>query len=164
MALFSIFRNDNKINGFSLLEMMVVLTITGIMLMVGGSLFTDYRKNVRLKEAATIFMSDIKLAKQKATTENVAYKCEFQLSNDTIYSFGPYVGGIITNPVTRRLHDVSSDISFRRVSSTEVDNGIILQPRGTATTGFVVLQNKNKKIKIDINATGRLTIDQNYTE
>jgi prepilin-type N-terminal cleavage/methylation domain-containing protein len=164
MTLFSIFQKDKNIKGFSLAEMMVVLTIAGILMMVAGSMFTNYRKNIRLREAASIFMSDIKLAKQRASAENVPYKCEFNHVDDTAYAFGQFVGGNVTNPVTRSLHNVSPDISFRRVSSSLADNGFILQPRGTSTQGFVVLQNSKKKIRINITTTGRMTIDQNYVE
>jgi len=164
MSFVSIFQKDKNIKGFSLAEMMVVLTVAGILIMVASSMFSDYRKNIRLREATTVFMSDIKLAKQEAAAKNVAYKCAFNSGDDTVYYLGQYVGGNITNPVTRQLHDISSDISFRRVSSTETDNGIIMQPRGTSTVSHVVLQNSKKKMRVDISATGRITLNQNYVE
>ncbi len=169
MTLLSIFQKDKNIKGFSLAEMMVVLAIAGILITVAASMFSDYRKNIKIREAATIFMSDIKLFKQRAAAENKPYKCQFDPGDDTVYEIMLYnnttkTSSSLNKPWKRKLHDISNDISFRRVSSTEADNGIILQPRGTATTGFVVLQNAKKKMRVDISSTGRMTINQNYVE
>jgi prepilin-type N-terminal cleavage/methylation domain-containing protein len=167
MSLFGIFKKDKNIKGFSLVEMVVVLAIATILMAIGSSMFTKYRKNTKLREATQIFMTDIKLAKQKAAAENSKYKVAFNRADDTVYYIEKLDAGgnVITDKtITKNLHDVDKDVSFRKVSSTQSDNSFDEQPRGTSTGGYVVLQNKNKKIKIVINQTGRMTIDQNYTE
>lgn len=166
MSLFGNYQKKINIKGFSLVELMVVMGITGILIMVTGFYFVDYRKNLRLREAAAIYVSDMKLAKQRALAENVSYKVEYDLSDDTVYFLGKYDGANITNPVPRSFKDISPDINFKKVFSKSIkgDNGIIIEPRGLSTEGYAVIQNKKKKIKVEINKLGRVVVINDYKE
>lgn len=70
--------------GFTLIEILIVLSVIAILLVVANSMFSSFARNRNLKEAAGALMSDIKLAKQKAMSEGVAYT--ITINNEDSYT------------------------------------------------------------------------------
>lgn len=56
--------------GFSLIELMVVVSIAGILLALGAPRFAQYLRNVKLRTAAEIFMTGVQLARTEAIRIN----------------------------------------------------------------------------------------------
>jgi|YelNatPaOPRAMG01_1025707.scaffolds.fasta_scaffold55334_4 prepilin-type N-terminal cleavage/methylation domain-containing protein len=142
-----VFGQDNR--GYSIVELSIVLAVTAILLVVGTNMFRSYVANRNLKEAAGAMMSDIKMAKQKAMSEDRDYVL-------TILSATSYN---VQGGLPRFLSDFGEGIQIKQNNFS--GNIIRCQPRGTCTMGSVVLQNSiGSEINITVNQTGRVRSDE----
>jgi type IV fimbrial biogenesis protein FimT len=56
--------------GFSLIEMMITVTIIGVLLALGAPRFAEYLRNAKLRSAAEIFLTGVQLARSEAVRMN----------------------------------------------------------------------------------------------
>lgn len=88
--------------GFSLIEMMTVLAIVGIAASVAAPYINSFRQNTNLKEAARDISSDILYWKQRAMSDNIRYRINFDATGNQ-YTFmqenAPNSGVYINVPV-----------------------------------------------------------------
>jgi type IV fimbrial biogenesis protein FimT len=143
--------------GFSLLEMLVVITLLLIVASVAVPYFNSFVANRNLQEAVGALMADLNFAKQSAVTQNINYTVSFSVSDNTY----TVQGG--TYNVTKNLNDFGSRtfIFSQNFSSDKVT----FQPRGTISGagGTIYLRNnKDSSIHVVVNLLGRVTktIDQ----
>ena len=88
MAIFRANRKDRGIKGFTLVEMLIVVSIIAVLLTIFPSMFTSFRQRTNLREAAGALAEDMKLAKQRAVAENVNYTITFDINNNS-YEMNP---------------------------------------------------------------------------
>ena len=105
MVIWGTVREDNGSKGFTLVEILTVIAIISILLMIVPSMFTAFRHNTNLREAAGALAEDMKLAKQRAVAENVNYTITFNVSNNNYRIQGG------TYDVTKKLSDSASEIT-----------------------------------------------------
>jgi prepilin-type N-terminal cleavage/methylation domain-containing protein len=72
-------------SGFSLIEVIVVLSLSGIVLGLGGIRYISYQRHQVLEKASQKFEANLKLAKQKAMSHNRPANCAGELSGYKIW-------------------------------------------------------------------------------
>ena len=162
MAILRVNREGRGIEGFSLVELIVVIAIIAIVLKISSSMFNSYKQSANLREAAGALAEDMKLAKQRAMAENVNYTITFDLNNNRYEITSP--PGCCSTCTTHCTYDVTKKlISFGtgiKILSQNYGGTMNFYTRGTCDAGTVTLQNSlnSKKIAITTNITGRVTI------
>jgi type II secretion system protein H len=157
-----------KTNGFSLLELMIVLTIFGIMASIASFSFQRYTNNTNLRTAARQLVSDMVNAKQSSVTQGLCYRIVITTGSPGQYTIeradcsccsscaAPCTATpTFTVRFTKRPTDQQrAGLSIN--STTYASNIIYFQPRGTTSLGSVVLQNsRGSRATITSNITGK---------
>jgi prepilin-type N-terminal cleavage/methylation domain-containing protein len=143
---------EKDANGFSLVEILVVMVIFGVLLLVANSMFTSHATNRNLKEAAGALMSDIKLAKQRAMSEGVTYTITIN-PDDNSYS--------IQDGPSKSLSIFAEGISIKNVNYS--GDKINLFTRGTSSGGSITLGNSlGSTIKIVTSPMGRVRSEEAF--
>jgi type II secretion system protein H len=150
-----------KNDGFSLIELLVVLVILGIMAAIAIPGFSAWLPNYRLKSAARDLYSNMQLAKMGAIKANADWAIVF----DTTAGAHRYLvcsddGGdnwttTGTNTIERTvdLADYKAGVSYGHGNATAPIGGVwdddityannvaVFNPRGTGSGGYVYLEN-----------------------
>ena len=159
-----------KSEGFSLIEMMIVIAILGIVLAIATPNFMAYRQNTNLKEATRELSSDIQYWKQKAVSENRRYQIlldevanRYSILKEHPAGSGNYVQLSVADPTLQDITKSPADISTGIIilNQTFLDNAIIIQPRGTLSMGTINLKHniRESTAQIVTNVTGRVKVD-----
>jgi prepilin-type N-terminal cleavage/methylation domain-containing protein len=166
MVILRVNHKYNGIEGFTLIEALVVLTIIAVLLMVAKPMFNRIVVNTNLRAAAGALAEDMKLAKQRAVMENVKYSITFNISsnNYTMNNYDPN-GNMNALPIkTVNLSDFGKGISILNQNYSGGNSGTItFYTRGTCSgpaTGMITLQNSLNSTKaITTNPMGRVKIN-----
>jgi type II secretion system protein H len=157
-----------KREGFSLVEMIIVIAILAVVSAIVVPSFTRYRKNINLKNAARAIAADYAYLKQLAVAECVHYKIELSVENNHYKIIKGGSNGVSTEydettAMVKNISDFSSDIVISaNPSPTYPHSQVIFQPRGTTSAGTIVLANDVGSIaKIVSNLMGRVRISFN---
>jgi prepilin-type N-terminal cleavage/methylation domain-containing protein len=122
--------------GFTLIEMLIVISLIAIITAIAVPQFTRYTQNNALQSAARELAGDIQIIRQRAAADSAAYTLQFLDNTRYTYTLPPNPA-VIKNVTT--LTDYS-DIRFDE--NTFPGNRIMFQPRGTmAQWGRVRLTN-----------------------
>ena len=142
-----------KQSGFSLVELMVVITLLGIALAMAVPSFLDWIDSLNLRSAARSVASDIFLVRGRAVSENRAYRMTFSRADNTYRIYkrndsdsdweGPFL--------TRSLSSLGAGVVF----DFEDSKSINFQARGTVSANTITLCNKDSDASITINFAGR---------
>jgi prepilin-type N-terminal cleavage/methylation domain-containing protein len=73
----------HRMDGFSLMELMIVLTVAGIVMAFGLPAFTSYRNTLALQQARQQLIEDLRGARQYAVTRRAPVYVDFHLAPDT---------------------------------------------------------------------------------
>jgi type II secretion system protein H len=155
-------------NGFSLLELMVVLAIFGIMASTATFYMARYTNNTNLRAAARQLVSDMANAKQRSVTEGLCYRIVITTGTPGQYTIeradcaccsacsSPCTATpTFTVRFTKRPTD-EQRVGLSINSTTYTGNIIYFQPRGTSSLGSVVLRNSRGSVAtITSNITGK---------
>lgn len=149
----AIYRNKIKSRGFSLVEILVFITISSILMAMASSMFRGYQYNRYLKEAAGDLMSDIKLAKQKSMAESVEYTITIDQDNNRYRIQGG------ATDLTKNLNNFKGSISITEQNYSS--DTINFRSRGTCDAGHVTLQNsRGSSISIITTPMGRVRSEE----
>jgi prepilin-type N-terminal cleavage/methylation domain-containing protein len=143
-------------NGFSLLELIIVIALIAIMAAVAVPGWQKYRDNSNLKTAARELMGDIFNAKQRAVEENKdGYRLGFSIVNNNYgLSHTDPDTGVTVTLWTKSLAGFGNGIHIDNVTF----NGSVVSfnKRGTSSQGSVVLgTGLGSASTITTNLTGR---------
>ncbi|MBU0945619.1 MAG: GspH/FimT family protein [Proteobacteria bacterium] len=148
-----------KNNGFSLVELIIILVIIGILAALATPTINTLGPGFRLKGVARGLYSDLQKAKMQAVKENQPVSVRFvagvmpnsgyyyfDLNDDTLYNVGEYQV-ILSNP---------KDVDFGNGTATNDWNNTLIVPGpvaaitfaadGTANSASIYLENKNNDI------------------
>ena len=147
----------HKHEGFSLIEMLIVLFILAILAGVTIPIYIGMKPSMRLSGATRQIMGDLMCARMQSISQNNKFKIFFLADNhrytllDDDTGDGTIDSGDLT--VTKDIHDAYYDVTF---SSTAAP---IFHPRGNASpTATVTLTNSSGTKTIAIAMTGRVKI------
>ncbi|GER92316.1 hypothetical protein A45J_0031 [hot springs metagenome] len=149
--------------GYSLVEALVVIAIIAIVAAIAIPNLQRYAANSRLKNAARDIMGDIFLCRERAISENVQYRIQFNITNNS-YTIEQPAGTVIQ---TKSPSSFADDIRliqniptacYAGASTTFNVTTVDFQTRGTMnpTTGTILLtNNRGSTATITYNITGR---------
>jgi len=148
-------RIDDR-QGWSLIEMMIVIAIIGVVAAFSVPTFRNYVRNQNLKTAAQEISSDFFIYRERALAEGKTYRIVFddvgnQYTIDERTALGPPV--VYTTLQTKRIA-ASATATDGIVIDTSAANTLIFtfQSRGTISSGTINLRNA-------INSTAAITVN-----
>lgn len=134
---------------------MIVIAIMGILGSLASYSWTRYVDNSNLRTAVREVMSDLAMAKQKASSEGIDYRLTFTAgSGNYTIAASPF-----STVQTKNLTTFGTGLSVQSVSFGS--GQVTFQPRGTLSSslGTIVMRNnRNSTATITINITGRIYV------
>ena len=165
-------------SGFTLIELIVTLSIFGIMMVIAIPSFLNYRPTMKLKGAARDISSSFQWARMKAVSENNTFAVKFTCNSYSIYDDNDnddiYADTTDSSDIAVRTSTLPDGISFG--VGTNVSSGVSgggtpadfitfggdacdFQPRGTADSGTVYITNtKGESYAVTVSSSGRVLI------
>ena len=163
-------RPDNNNAGFTLVELMVTVAVTGILLAIAVPAFQSTLDKRRLVGAAEQLYADLQYARTEAIKRNVSVFVSFNTGTSWCYGIALAAcncgtsGSCQLTPGIDRVVDASG---FRGVSlgSTFGTNYTTFEPRrgtandgGTLKNGTATLSSTTGEIKVIVGSLGRVRI------
>jgi len=152
----SIYTQNKTNSGFTMIELMIVITIIGILSAVAVPRLTAWLPSYRLKSAASDLQSNMQKARVKAIKENVSVQIRFDNTNPPgFYYFDTTDDDAYTAGEFRvNLSSYGSGVGYGTGNASSNWNGnnctqataIGFGSRGTANQATVYLQNENANI------------------
>jgi prepilin-type N-terminal cleavage/methylation domain-containing protein len=147
-----------KKNGFTVIELMIVIGIIAVLTTIAVTNFRIYTRNNALQSAARALAGDIQIIRQRAMADSPVVPYTLQFLNATQYTYT-----LPPNPAV--IKDVTTffpDILFNP-NPTFVGNVITFQSRGSINFGTVTLTN-NRGSTVTLTASppiGRINVQNN---
>jgi prepilin-type N-terminal cleavage/methylation domain-containing protein len=148
--------------GFSIIELMIVIAILVICAIVLIPWIIGSIDNSNLRRVADSFAGDINQLRQRALSESRMYRIIINGDNTYTMSQCPnaFVSPCDAAYVTIGTNSLVTGAAAPISSDTFPGNTIFLQTRGTVTNGQLALKNKRGSIvTIDVKITGRTSIN-----
>ena len=102
-------------NGFTLVELMIVIFLLAIISAIGGLALQNYTLNRNLRTAARDIASDFTIYKERAVSDSITYQIAFNTPAAGSYTIQSVVNGpVVTNLTTKSPSSFGSDISNRQ--------------------------------------------------
>lgn len=115
----------NRQAGFTLIEMLIVLTIVGIMITVGLTNYLRFARLTQVREAAQQFARDVDVARNEAKRTNDCWTISYSPGGATTYRLQQYA-----------TSNCSGDVVATRQAT--LPNGAVLTPNdGSSVMQFV---------------------------
>ncbi|SDC03560.1 MULTISPECIES: GspH/FimT family pseudopilin [unclassified Candidatus Frackibacter] len=144
---------EKQESGFVLMELLVVISIIGILTAGIALSANDILPNYRLESQINIILSDFRKAQQRAISEQIRYGIRFDDTNNEYTIFNDDVGDIKTKTLDNGLE--YSEITFGG------DEEVTFIPLGTADNGHLTLRNSNnQKYEIVVSGIGRIRLEK----
>ncbi|MFA6428307.1 MAG: prepilin-type N-terminal cleavage/methylation domain-containing protein [Candidatus Buchananbacteria bacterium] len=148
--------NQSFRHGFSLIEMVVLISIIGVVTMITMPLIQNYQPTLRLNTASRNLATDLRYAQQRTVTEQTNYQIAFDLPNRTYQVIKKATGQIIkTVTISNDLNWSINQPGFTNDRVEFVITGAALQ------AGQLVITNRqNRFLTIEIKPSGYVKISQ----
>ena len=94
--------SDSLARGFTLLELVVAMTIAGMLLMLGMPSFTTFLRNSEIRSTAESISNGLRAARSEATRLNLPVSFTLAGSGDASWSinvFNPVAGTVVQPPI-----------------------------------------------------------------
>jgi Tfp pilus assembly protein FimT len=145
-----------KRQGFSLLEILVILSIIVLLSTISIPYLRKYQPNLKLNATARDLTSDLRYAQQLTVTEQVVYLVDFNLDSD---SYQILKTGAATTTV--KTVEFDSDVSFQQITDLPNNQVVFNFYGGVSEAGRIILVNINgKTATINIKPSGYIQLEQ----
>jgi Tfp pilus assembly protein FimT len=152
---------SGRTQGYSFLEITMVLSILGLFLAISIPNFADWLHTYRLRTATTTLANHLRQTRLSAVYEGVSYEVQIKDKNHgNFYQIIQDPAGL--NRLVESIGKIVLDAAYTEIfiTNTPLSGKITFSSRGGATTGSIVLQNsKGEQRKIVVNNTGRVKIE-----
>jgi prepilin-type N-terminal cleavage/methylation domain-containing protein len=144
-----------RANGFSLLELIIVLSLMSILAAIGALEHHALRSRLNLGRAARQVLIDLRMARLRAATDHVNYRLVFP-SDSGIYQAQRKADGVYRDagaPVSLPAGIVIMDCTAR-------DHSISFVPRGNAGSfGTITISNAEGGVRhVSVNIAGQVRV------
>jgi prepilin-type N-terminal cleavage/methylation domain-containing protein len=140
--------------GFSMMELMIVITLIGVLSAIALPSFIDYRRNLDYRTTARNVANLLQLAKSQAIKENLEQRVVITQAGYGIQAGDKaYSAGFPTSPTNFSL--IPSSVVTTPITTIQ------FTPRGTASVpGFVDIKDTTGQIRftVTVNSIGRISI------
>jgi len=151
-----------KRNGFTLVEMMIVIAIMGVLFAIAIPQWNRYEQNADLKTAARNIAADIADMRTRAITERLTYTMTFNTAGNNYQIARLQNPGSSTFNNVGDARNISNSGRGHAINMTGASfsggpaNRLRLDVRGTTNNGSISLENaRNSTATITVNITGR---------
>lgn len=139
-------RQGVREDGFSLIELMMVIGIMSIILAIAVPYFNQWRQSTALSTATETMMAHLKQARVRAVSDNRQVAVSFATNGYTVDSAG-------SNPQQYLLSDYAKGMTLTFTSAS-----LTFDSNGTANNDKVTVKNSNGASKaISVNIVGQVT-------
>ncbi len=141
-------------NGFSLVEVMIVVALIGIVATIAVPNFQNYIRNRNLKTAAHEISSEFFVTRERALSESRTYRLVFDTANNRYTTEEQTAPGVWTVRQTKQVAAsaaANDGIAIDAANTTATT--FTFQPRGTISMGGTV------SIKNSINSIANITVN-----
>lgn len=144
-----------RAEGFSLIELVIVIALLGIALSIAAPSFREYIENLNLRSAAREIASDIFVTRERAISENRKYRIRFDRDAKSYSICRRNEKDTDWEPSALAVKPLSA--LGRNIDFSMDDNvTLIFQTRGTVSNETIGLNGGgNMTAQIRINAAGR---------
>ncbi len=143
---------EKSSRGFTLVELVIVVTIVLVLSALALPSFNQWRQNAAYRDTARNIMSELRQAKSQAVEKNVAQQVQFDALSQSYGSSD--VGSTITN-MTKL--DLASQVTI-----SPTTNNIQFTPMGIASTGtgtvYILDSSGKQRFYVQVDPTGRIFI------
>jgi prepilin-type N-terminal cleavage/methylation domain-containing protein len=153
---------ENK-QGFSVIEVTIVLSLIGLLLLWGGFSFSILVPRLRLEGAAQDLISDLQLARMKAIAQNCFYRLHIEPDRERYVIERESLSGTSRWPgtqegLTREWTNPDSLYHHPGVDLVSSSHDPVFSPRGTAFgTTLVISIGEIQKI-VAVSSQGRVRV------
>ncbi len=153
-------RGSSK-GGYTLIEILVVVTIVGILATISLPDFIRWLHAYRLQAAAVKLVNDLQATKLLAMLKGKKHQMQLRPTEQgNYYQIVEDPGGIdrIVSSIGRVILD--KEFGGVIIKETRLDGTFTFSPKGTSTNGKILLENAvHQQIRIWINNTGRVRVE-----
>lgn len=166
MSIATLHRRHGGEQGFSLIELLVVLALIGLSVVVGYPAMMEWLERYQVRAAASEIASNIQLQRMRAVSQNLEFSIQFDpdANNYALYQGADPDTGIMLDVIARPL---PRGVTFSGASDP-IDTAsdiIVFHPDGslndsTANTDTITVGNDQAVFQVQFNrATGRVEVE-----
>ncbi|MFQ5673174.1 MAG: prepilin-type N-terminal cleavage/methylation domain-containing protein [Nitrospinales bacterium] len=143
-------------NGFSLMEILMVIVISGLVLAGAVPMISAWVENNRLTGAARKIVNDLHFCRQKAISKNLYYMLDFNTNIPITYDVK--YGSVLGTYTTDQTVSLPESSSFASISAT---GDPVFNYRGMAVAAVTItLTNANNRVKtITVSPGGKISLN-----
>jgi len=163
-------------NGFSIIELLVVVAIFGILSVIATPSILSWRSGIEFRDASQQILQVMKQGRELAISTNRQHRVEFDLANDNNYVFQISAGDRASNsanwaPISRFIwldNTLGTRVTLRGTigCNSNVDIILTFNPNGTANQNSICVMDaqniaagRRGRIRVVNSNTGRIIID-----
>lgn len=157
-------------HGFTLLELLVVMTAIAIMATIGIPSFLDMITKHRLKGATEAVYGDLQLARMEAIKRNKSVSLSFQVSDPENWCYAMHDNNDCDCHIENdcRIDEQTSSVTYgQRFKGIDLktnfksDSTSFNPVRGTSNSGSITLTTNQKTSKLIVSSLGRIRVCSN---
>lgn len=152
-------------SGFTLLEMLLVLSLLLLILLISGFGFMELVPKIRLEGAVQHLIRDFQSIRMKAIGQNCSYRIQitpgqnqYWIERESLAGNNRWPG--VQEGDIRKFDDPGNPAAYPGVSLVSSSNHPVFSPRGTVAGSTIILKNSSGQKTITISSQGRIKVQE----